>query len=179
MDTSPLPMKGCKIRPMTFVQGGDLNHLYHATPALTQDLGLILIDFPMCVVRGDGMGRSFGWDRRNRDRLYLEPPPSHEIGIWKFRVFFMLFELLGGKKIWQGRTPPPFKISGSAPATWEIFDLCVTITMITNHRAANLCLCLALMAISSEGFFLRATPAVTRDIGLYELIRRASAYIPQ
>ena len=33
---SPLPMKGCKIRPCsplrTFEQGGDLNHLYHATP---------------------------------------------------------------------------------------------------------------------------------------------------
>ena len=37
---------------------GDLNHLYHATPALTQNLGLIFIDIPMCVLRGDWMGRS-------------------------------------------------------------------------------------------------------------------------
>ena len=36
------------------------NHLYHATPALTQDLVLILNDIPICVVGGDGMGRSFG-----------------------------------------------------------------------------------------------------------------------
>jgi hypothetical protein len=58
-------MKGCKIRLMLgnrdfLSREGDLNHLYHATPALTQVLGLILNDIPMCVVRGDGMGRSFG-----------------------------------------------------------------------------------------------------------------------
>jgi hypothetical protein len=46
IDMSSLPMKGCEIRPMLGNQDfvsreGDLNHLYHATPALTQGLGLI------------------------------------------------------------------------------------------------------------------------------------------
>ena len=76
MDTLPLPMTGCKIRPMTIEQGGDLNHLYHDTPALTQDLGHILIDIPMCVVRGVPLHETGETEWHNNDLSLSKGPES-------------------------------------------------------------------------------------------------------
>jgi hypothetical protein len=88
----------------------------------------------LCVLRGDWMGRSFGWDRENRDLVlqqvwcdedpcllkgplgrthrsyFAPPPPSHDIEIiWKFGGW--LCELwreqnVGWEFFWQGGIPP-------------------------------------------------------------------------
>jgi hypothetical protein len=57
------------------------------------------------------------------------------------------------------------------------FSAIQTVAIISD-RAANLDLCLALMAFSSEGF-LHATPAATWDLSLYYLIQKTDTQIPQ
>jgi hypothetical protein len=48
---------------------------------------------------------------------------------------------------------------------------------IAGDRAANLDLCLALMALIAARDLLPATPTVTRDLGLYYLIRKTSTHV--
>jgi hypothetical protein len=59
----------------------------------------------------------------------------------------------------------------------NFFSYPVAVT-ITGDRAANLDLCLALMAFGSEGSF-RATTFAIRDFGLYGLIRRTGTHVQQ
>jgi hypothetical protein len=69
-----------------------------------------------------------------------------------------------------------FQLSGALfIAAHAIFSYLVTVA-ITGDRAANLGLCLALMAFSSVRVLLRATHAVTRDLGLYSQIRRTDTH---
>jgi hypothetical protein len=50
----------------------------------------------------------------------------------------------------------------------EQFFSYLTAVTITCDRAANLDLCIALVAFSSEGFFSRTTPAATRDLHFFK-----------
>jgi hypothetical protein len=100
--------------PLTYPRG------YKSSLPCHTCFGLILNDIPVCVVRGDGMGCSFGWDRKKTEapchsrrdtikiplfcpkvlrvehRLYLPHTPSHphEIGIWESLGLFLYFSYL-------------------------------------------------------------------------------------
>jgi hypothetical protein len=58
----------------------------------------------------------------------------------------------------------------------QFFSYLLAVT-ITGDRAANLELCLALVAFISEVLLL-VTPTATLDLGLYDLIQRTGPHIP-
>jgi hypothetical protein len=92
-------------------------------------------------------------------------------------------------KIWKPRTEGGRELGGSMKnmpvwlrwATWPLgflFSYLAAIS-ITGDRAANLDLCLAVIAFSSKGSFFVPRPTATRDFGLNGRIRRTGIYVPQ
>ena len=104
MDTSPLPMKGCKIRPMTFEQGGGSKSSLpchtcfnigprshpHWHPYVCRKRRRNGAFLRMRQEKPSGTIKISLYPKalRAEHRLYLAPPP--EIGIWEFTGFFFL-----------------------------------------------------------------------------------------